>query len=70
MRFDLICSSILCRSQEEWVEQKAELHENLEYQFRENLMEMGKGHKEAADQVLTSFLISLTNESMMILARL
>ena len=29
-----------------------DLHENLEYQFRENLMEMGKGHQEAADQVL------------------
>lgn len=28
-----------------------ELHENLEYQFRENLMEMGKSHKEAAEQV-------------------
>ena len=27
-----------------------DLHENLEYQFRENLMEMGKGHKEAAEQ--------------------
>lgn len=33
------------------MQQKAELHENLEYQFRENLMEMGKGHKEAAEQV-------------------
>ena len=28
-----------------------DLHDNLEYQFRENLMEMGKGHQEAADQV-------------------
>ncbi|CAF3396705.1 unnamed protein product [Rotaria socialis] len=34
----------------EWVQQKNDLHDNLEYQFRENLMEMGKGHKEAADQ--------------------
>ena len=33
-----------------------DLHDNLEYQFRENLMEMGKGHQEAADQVdWTSF---------------
>ncbi|CAF3546619.1 unnamed protein product [Rotaria sp. Silwood2] len=34
----------------EWVQEKVDLHDNLEYQFRENLMEMGKGHKEAADQ--------------------
>jgi hypothetical protein len=33
------------------VQEKVDLHDNLEYQFRENLMEMGKGHKEAADQV-------------------
>ena len=38
-------------SQEEWTQEKMELHENLEYQFRENLMEMGKSHKEAAEQV-------------------
>ncbi|CAF1185355.1 unnamed protein product [Adineta steineri] len=36
--------------QNEWAQEKADLHENLEYQFRENLMEMGKGHKEANDQ--------------------
>lgn len=37
--------------QDEWVQQKVDLQENLEYQFRENLMEMGKGHREATDQV-------------------
>ena len=34
-----------------------DLHENLEYQFRENLMEMGKGHQEAADQVIVSSVL-------------
>ncbi|CAF1578036.1 unnamed protein product, partial [Adineta ricciae] len=41
---------LLNRLQDEWVQEKIDLHDNLEYQFRENLMEMGKGHKEAADQ--------------------
>ncbi|UJR35090.1 hypothetical protein I4U23_027865 [Adineta vaga] len=36
--------------QNEWVQEKIDLQDNLEYQFRENLMEMGKGHKEATEQ--------------------
>lgn len=42
------------------MQQKIDLHDNLEYQFRENLMEMGKGLKEAADQVeILIFLCSI-----------
>jgi hypothetical protein len=36
------------------MQQKLDLHDNLEYQFRENLMEMGKGHKQADNQVKTN----------------
>ncbi|CAF1025054.1 unnamed protein product, partial [Didymodactylos carnosus] len=36
--------------QSDWLQQKVEINENLEYQFRENLMEMGKSHQAAIDQ--------------------
>jgi hypothetical protein len=41
----------VCPLQDQWTQEKADTQENLEYQFRENLMEMGKSHREAANQV-------------------
>lgn len=54
--------------QNEWVQEKMDLHENLEYQFRENLLEMGKGHQEASDQVRS--IVGCGDRSPMCVVRL